>query len=286
MLTLVDLKHMKKWEEKVFPIMEECKDLMRTLRKENNEQKECIRNFDASLCTKANKSGLVALEQSIHEGFVQNKDYLNLKQDLKEADLARERGAAKTKQDFIEFQAVIENEITLICQSVLKRKLLQYEGVAKQFQAFFNTEEIQMIMDKKVDVEVFKRANNLQAPMTELEATNSFIKQLNARLKHLSILVTELAKQAVPSKASSSFKSGETLNSKIQRRDFLSRQAQIVSTWITDTSLAESQLTSGVAKRKLKGSMETKEAPLEVIEFEKHHIYSQIPGASSLEPSM
>jgi len=30
----------------------------------------------------------------------------------------------------------------LICQSVIKQKLIQYEKVAKQFQQFFNTEEI------------------------------------------------------------------------------------------------------------------------------------------------
>ena len=66
---------------------------------------------------------------------------------------------------------------------------------------------------------------------------NNLIETVNTRLKHLSILITELAKTNVPAKASSSFKGGENINTKIQRRDFLSKQAQITSHWINETPL-------------------------------------------------
>lgn len=66
---------------------------------------------------------------------------------------------------------------------------------------------------------------------------NNLVETVNIRLKHLSILISELAKTNVPAKASSSFKGGENINTKIQRRDFLSKQAQITSHWITETPL-------------------------------------------------
>lgn len=66
----------------------------------------------------------------------------------------------------------------------------------------------------------------------------------------MSILLAEMAKTVVPSKASSSFKSGENINTKLMRRDFMRRQAEIVKQWIIDTDLHESMngVTSGQHK--------------------------------------
>lgn len=44
---------------------------------------------------------------------------------------------------------------------------------------------------------------------------NNLVETVNLRLKHLSILISELAKTNVPAKASSSFKGGENINTKI-----------------------------------------------------------------------
>lgn len=76
------------------------------------------------------------------------------------------------------------------------------------------------------------------------------INAVNVRLKHVSVLTSEIAKANVPSKASSSFKSGENINTTLQKKDFLSRQAQIVNQWITDTKLVEGVqgVTSGAHK--------------------------------------
>jgi len=44
---------------------------------------------------------------------------------------------------------------------------------------------------------------------------NSMVDALNVRLKHMSILQSELAKAAIPNKASSSFKASENINTKL-----------------------------------------------------------------------
>jgi len=86
----------------------------------------------------------------------------------------------------------------------------------------------------------------------EIDYQSSLIEALNVRLKHVSILISEIAKAAIPNKASSSFKASENINTKLQRRDFLSRQAQITSQWIAETPLSSTSagVTSGARKAK------------------------------------
>jgi hypothetical protein len=67
-----------------------------------------------------------------------------------------------------------------------------------------------------------------KADRNEITFVNDLVEALNGRLKHVSIVVAELAKALCPSQASSSFKSGENINTKLMRRDFMRRQAEIV----------------------------------------------------------
>lgn len=221
------------------------------------------------------------MESKIYTEFILKQDYEALKVTLKENELEREKKAEQTKQHFADFQANIEGEISLICQSVIKQKLIQYEKVAKQFQQFFNTEEIQSIVDRKADIELIEKLQQTKAQKTELAVTNSLIDQLHGRLKHMSILVAELAKASIPSKASSSFKGGEQLNTKIQRRDFLSKQAAIINQWITDTTLVDSLngVTSGASKQQKLKQIDnlfiSDDVPQAVLEFEQMFVQNQ-----------
>jgi len=76
---------------------------MDNLRRDHKEMKECIRCFDVSICEKANKSGLIAMESRMFEQFILKDDYENLKLGLKKAEVERNKEAEKTKQDFVEF---------------------------------------------------------------------------------------------------------------------------------------------------------------------------------------
>ena len=149
---------------------------------------------------------------------------------------------------------------------------MNYEKVAKQFSQFFNTEELLTTLNRKADIELIERLQATKAPKTDLETTNSLIDACNLRIKHISIVMTELAKAFVPSKASSSFKNGENINTKIQRRDFLSKQAQIVNSWISDSNNTSF---IGVPKSRLTSvheSMMQSEVPAPILEFEKFHL--------------
>lgn len=111
-------------------------------------------------------------------------------------------------------------------------------------------EELDKVLAKKADIELIDALAKSKASFAQLQHCEALIEALNVRLKHLGILQCEIAKAAVPSQSSSSFKGGENLNTQIQRRDFLSKQAQIMSQWISDMPLNKTAVgvTSGEAQ--------------------------------------
>jgi hypothetical protein len=90
----------------------------------------------------------------------------------------------------------------------------------------------------------------LKADRNEIDSIAKLTEALNTRIKHISILLAELAKTIVPNVASSSFKGGENINTKLLRRDFMRKQAEIVKDWINDTKLVDNLqgVTSGAHK--------------------------------------
>ena len=74
----------------------------------------------------------------------------------------------------------------------------KYEKVARQFQKFFHSEEISVLMDQKAD----KSMLTMKANMDEITYTHSLIEGLNERIKHISMIQTEFAKTLEPIKNS------------------------------------------------------------------------------------
>lgn len=116
-------------------------------------------------------------------------------------------------------------------------KLDSYEKVTKQFQKYFNTEELQSTLEGKADLRMIESLRQTKAQKSDVTEVQNLLSALNVRLKHVSILMAEMAKAVVPIKASSSMKGGENINTKLLRRDFVCRQAEILSRWINDTDL-------------------------------------------------
>ena len=75
----------------------------------------------------------------------------------------------------------------------MKNKFSKYETVTKAFQKFFNEEEISIMMDRKVDKNMLAQMSDTKASKEELKQTNSLIDSLNERMKHLSVVHTQLA---------------------------------------------------------------------------------------------
>lgn len=84
----------------------------------------------------------------------------------------------------------------------IKKSFQKYENVAKEFQKFFNKEELSAAFDRKADIEMINELNQFKATKTQIEETKKLIDNLNFRLKHISIVQREIATLLEPSKNS------------------------------------------------------------------------------------
>ena len=71
------------------------------------------------------------------------------------------------------------------------------------------------IVKNKVDYETLEKMTHNKASRKEFDASVEITTNLFNRLRHLSMLVVELARVMVPGKSSSSLKATETINTKI-----------------------------------------------------------------------
>lgn len=99
------------------------------------------------------------------------------------------------------------------------------------FSKYFDQEDLAMVLNRKVDISMLEQFDKNNAKAQDIADTQQNIASLNVRLKHLSVLTTELAKSILPSK------DNECYNSKLCRRENLVQQAQIVTRWINNTDL-------------------------------------------------
>ena len=90
------------------------------------------------------------------------------------------------------------------------------------------------IVHNKVDLETLDKVIDSKASRNDFQAQMEITSNLYSRLRLLSIMVVELARVMVPAKSSSSLKNTETINTKIQRRNYLFKQAQVACKWVTE----------------------------------------------------
>ena len=76
-------------------------------------------------------------------------------------------------------------------------------------------------MDNMVDHKALLKVSQTKASKKEFNSAMAIVSSLYERLRQLSIMQVEMARVLVPGKPSSSLKAGETINTKIKRRDYL-----------------------------------------------------------------
>ena len=80
----------------------------------------------------------------------------------------------------------------------MKNKFSKYETVTKAFQKFFNEEEISIMLDRKVDKNMLAQMSDSKASKEDLIYTNSLVDSLNERMKHLSVVHSQLVSTFEP----------------------------------------------------------------------------------------
>ena len=55
-------------------------------------------------------------------------------------------------------------------ENILTTKLEKYDMVTKRFQQFFDQEDLGALIDRKADIEIVRRMNDVKADVTEVDS--------------------------------------------------------------------------------------------------------------------
>ena len=80
----------------------------------------------------------------------------------------------------------------IVAEDVLN-KLQQYENVARQYQEFFNQEELGALFDRKADLELVCRLQESKANKAELSKIFQQFENMRLKLQYITVFQAELA---------------------------------------------------------------------------------------------
>lgn len=98
----------------------------------------------------------------------------------------------------------------------VRHRLIQYENVTRQFQKYFDSEDLNLALSRKADTALLDQIQEQNASINDIMETQNNLATLNVRLKHLSILTSEVARSMLPTKSHQ-----EHFNTKMIRGDQL-----------------------------------------------------------------
>ena len=153
--------------------------------------------------------------------------------------IEQQQQTVKVMQESVRmFEVNMSEEINNAVRKALQKTMASYERVLAQFSRFFDQEELNKVLERKVDADVVQSLADAKANKVDVEGCVSLIEQLHDRLKHMAVLQVEMARTLLPSKsATNNFQNQEAKNSIVARRDYLFRQSQVTASWIQDFSI-------------------------------------------------
>lgn len=190
----VTFDHMTELREELLPKVVQLQATQQQVLADNGDMRLCVANFDEALLTKANKGALLTLEEEIRISFVKQFDWQDLNASLVANDKSRSDDLAKVIANNNEFQSNLMSEVQDIVNNITNAKFANYDRVANSFSKFFNSEELEKALNNKADLHLIEGLRAEKAALTKVQNCEALIEALNIRLKHLSILQSELAK--------------------------------------------------------------------------------------------
>lgn len=82
----------------------------------------------------------------------------------------------------------MSEEISNAVKKSLQKTMSSYERVLAQFSKFFDQEELNKVLERKVDVDIVKNLQDIKANKVDLEGCVGLIESMHERLKHMAIL--------------------------------------------------------------------------------------------------
>jgi len=86
------------------------------------------------------------------------------------------------------FEINMSEEINNAVKKALQKTMASYEKVLAQFSKFFDQEELNKVLERKVDSDVVQNLADVKANKADMEGCVNLIEQLHDRLKHMAVL--------------------------------------------------------------------------------------------------
>lgn len=191
--TFAQLEHVDQLKNHFLPKIAKFAIEIDDFNHEIQDTKEAVRALDESLSLKCNKSHLLNFEKRIQTIFISHQEYKNLMDENAKVLVENQNLLAKLQKSFDDCVIDLNSRIDHQCEIVLKEKFMRYEQVRRDFSKFFNIELLEIQFDKKADMEMITMLNDQKVNNTDLAQTRYTIENLNERVKHLSVIQSEMA---------------------------------------------------------------------------------------------
>lgn len=96
------------------------------------------------------------------------------------------------------FKRTQETSVDEMVNDSINEKMKDYNRVMHAFKKFFNQDELEKILDTKVDQTKMLKVVQTKASKTELDSTIDLMKQLFDRMRTMSIMQVELSRTLLP----------------------------------------------------------------------------------------
>lgn len=125
--------------------------MLSNFRADNDQMKDCIRVFDNTLSLKANKASLQELEEYSRNSYVLKKDFTDYMTRAEEY-----RKACLKKSDLPTTGKQLDELINGICTYIVEKRVRKFDDICKNFQGFFNQEDLKEKLSQKADLKMIK----------------------------------------------------------------------------------------------------------------------------------
>lgn len=166
--TFANIDHVNKLKTVFLPKFEEFSVHIDKFYHRMEEMEIAVQTIDKSLGEKSRKSALKLLEQRIQNEYVQKKDIEAHQKKIDHTVDTTEKILAQVQSEFKTAQRVLETEIQDICDEQIILRFQKYEKIYSDFAEFFDSGNLLVQLDNKVDKSLLRLVNDQKVSKNEM----------------------------------------------------------------------------------------------------------------------
>ena len=154
----------------------------------NENVRECIVNFDKSLCLKADKDGFRTFQKHLEGLFISKDLQEHIENQLSMNSHSFHEEYQKRTDDFENLKKKLTEHLHIHMMDEFLAKFEKYDKIEKEFTKFFDQQHLSVALNNKADLEMFNQMTEQKASKVELSAVRGLVDNLNDRIKQISTL--------------------------------------------------------------------------------------------------